>query len=695
VTGSTPETGRITFASVVARVDSALREIEAQESDGDARKRDSGAQESDHGDAGKRGRGRPAAPEPDTEQEVRSYAHLTVRLGPDGRRQELEERFEVLCDRLRLDALDRAVLAVCVAPEIDVQLARSFESLYGDPAHSLATPRLVARLLAVPGVSDADVLVCFDRQAPLILTGAVRIQGAGPLADRSAVVAPQIASHLLGANLYDYTRGGRLRRLNPTTLPLGRQQIVERLTVLRSRPSELPLLVTGPDAPLLLAAAVGHGLVMLDANAAAADDEACADLALASALEDRIAVVDGLEELPVEGRDVAVERLCTLPARPVFCASGPREALALADRPLVEVEIPEATLAEREAAWRAATGEDKVGEVAERFRLEIARIGEAAAAARAEAAMAGGDRLDAELMMRGARLASSRRVGELAELIPPGPTWEDLVLPARQLASLHLLSSFLAHREQVLGDWRFAPVAGERGLTALFAGESGTGKTMASRVIGAAVGLDVYRIDLAGLFSKWVGETEKNLDRIFRAAHGANAVLLFDEADVVFGKRTEASDSGDRYANLETAYLLQRIERYNGVVVLATNLLRNMDEAFVRRLDVVVDFPPPQAETRRRLWRALLPTAAPVGDDVDLDFLAERFELTGGGVRNCTLAAAFLAAEDETPIQMAHLIRAVALEYAKLGRLTVEADFDRFHALVADAGKAAVRLTSS
>jgi hypothetical protein len=607
----------------------------------------------------------------------------------------LEERFAVLCDRLRINALDRAVMAVCVAPEIDLDLARSFETLYGDPTQSLATPRLAARLLAGPGASDADVLVCFDRRAPLITSGAVRLRGTGPLADRSAVIAPQITSHLLGSNLYDYTCGGRLRRINPSALPLGRQQIVDRLTALRSRAPGPPLLVTGPDAALLLAAAGGQGLVMIDANSAATDDDLCADFALAAELEDRVAVIDGLDELPPEGRNLAVERICTLPSRPAFCAAGPREALALADRPVVEVEIPEATVAEREAAWRAATGQRRVGDVAQRFRLEIGKVAEAAAAARAEAAMAGRDRLDDELLMRGARLASSRRVGELAELIPPGPTWADLVLPERQLAALHLLSSFLSHREQVLTDWSFAPVAGERGLTALFAGESGTGKTMASRVIGAAVGLDVYRIDLAGLFSKWVGETEKNLDRIFRTAHGANAVLLFDEADVVFGKRTEASDSGDRYANLETAYLLQRIERYDGVVVLATNLLRNMDEAFVRRLDVVVDFPPPQADTRRRLWRALLPDEAPVGDDVDLDFLADRFELTGGGIRNCTLAAAFLAAEDGTSIGMSHVIRAVALEYAKLGRLTVEADFDRFHALVTGGGDAAERLHSA
>jgi SpoVK/Ycf46/Vps4 family AAA+-type ATPase len=194
--------------------------------------------------------------------------------------------------------------------------------------------------------------------------------------------------------------------------------------------------------------------------------------------------------------------------------------------------------------------------------------------------------------------------------------------------------------------------------------------------------LDVYRVDLSGLFSKWVGETEKNLERVFHAAEAANAVLFFDEADVVFGKRTEASDSSDRYANLETAFLLQRIEVYDGVVVLATNLRSNMDDAFVRRLDLVVDFPPPDLPTRKRLWRALLPSSAPFAEDVDIDFLARRFELSGGGIRNCSVAAALLAADEGGEIRMAHLIRAVAMEYAKLGRLTVQADFGQFHPLV-------------
>ena len=216
----------------------------------------------------------------------------------------------------------------------------------------------------------------------------------------------------------------------------------------------------------------------------------------------------------------------------------------------------------------------------------------------------------------------------------------------------------------------------------LFAGESGTGKTMAAQVLAGELGLEMFRVDLATIVSKYIGETEKNLQRIFTAADGSNAILFFDEADALFGKRSEVSDSHDRYANIEVAYLLQRMEEYPGAVILATNFRRNIDEAFTRRLDFVIDFAFPEAEDRHRIWRLVLPSAAPLAADIDVEFLANQFKLSGGAIRNCSLAAAFSAADEGSQIEMRHLVRAVAQEYGKQGRLTLEADFERFHALL-------------
>jgi SpoVK/Ycf46/Vps4 family AAA+-type ATPase len=205
---------------------------------------------------------------------------------------------------------------------------------------------------------------------------------------------------------------------------------------------------------------------------------------------------------------------------------------------------------------------------------------------------------------------------------------------------------------------------------------------MAGQVLAKELGLELFRIDLATIVSKYIGETEKNLDRIFDAAEGSNAILFFDEADALFGKRSEVRDSHDRYANIEVAYLLQKMEGYAGAVILATNFRQNIDDAFLRRIDVVVDFPFPEAEDRHRIWNLLLPDTAPLDDDIDVEFLAGQFKLSGGSIRNCSLAAAFMAADEGGRIGMRHLVRGVALEYGKQGRLTLESDFERFHELI-------------
>jgi SpoVK/Ycf46/Vps4 family AAA+-type ATPase len=220
---------------------------------------------------------------------------------------------------------------------------------------------------------------------------------------------------------------------------------------------------------------------------------------------------------------------------------------------------------------------------------------------------------------------------------------------------------------RVAEDWRLDRF-GNPGVTALFAGDPGTGKTLAAEVIATEVGIDLMIVDLSRLVSKWIGETEKNLAEVFDAAERTQAVLLFDEADALFGKRTEVSDAHDRYANLETAYLLARLERFEGLAVLSTNLRQNIDPAFIRRLEFVVDFDGPETAERELLWRVHLPNRAPLAGDVDPAELAHLYELVGGHIRNAAVAAAFLAAAEDQPVGRGHLLRAVRREYAKAGR---------------------------
>jgi len=212
-------------------------------------------------------------------------------------------------------------------------------------------------------------------------------------------------------------------------------------------------------------------------------------------------------------------------------------------------------------------------------------------------------------------------------------------------------------------------------VVALFAGDSGTGKTMSAEVVAAELGLDLYVIDLSSVVDKYIGETEKNLERVFTEAAGVNGVLLFDEADAVFGRRSEVRDARDRYANVESAYLLQRVESFDGIAVLTTNLRSNVDPAFTRRLDAVVDFPQPDAAERLALWDRCLGPDLPRAGDLDLAFCAERFELAGGSIRACAVSAAYLAADADRPVGMAEVIAAVHQEYRKLGRLLLDSEF--------------------
>lgn len=271
----------------------------------------------------------------------------------------------------------------------------------------------------------------------------------------------------------------------------------------------------------------------------------------------------------------------------------------------------------------------------------------------------------------------------LAQPVRLSYTWDDLVLPAPTTARLRELASALAARDKVFDEWGFRRLSGGySSVRVLFSGASGTGKTMSAAVIAREVGLELFQVDVSAVVSKYIGDTEKNLERIFRAAEGSDVLLLFDEADALFGKRSEVADAHDRYANIEASYLLQRVERYDGVLILATNLTANLDEAFSRRLHGEIEFPLPDERAREQLWRKAFPPPAPIGDDVNPALLAAQFQLSGGDIRNVALAAAFLAAHERAPIGLAHVMRALARQRHRQGKLPTLAEFGQYLHLV-------------
>ncbi len=288
----------------------------------------------------------------------------------------------------------------------------------------------------------------------------------------------------------------------------------------------------------------------------------------------------------------------------------------------------------------------------------------------------------------GCKLQSNKNLSTFSRKTNPKYRWEDIILPEDKIEQLKEICSYVKYKNVVYLDWGFdKKLSLGKGLNILFSGPSGTGKTMAAEIITNELSLELYKIDLSCVVSKYIGETEKNLSKIFKEAETSNAILFFDEADALFGKRSEVKDSHDRYANIEIAYLLQKMEEYEGMVILATNLQKNIDEAFTRRMHFIVEFPFPDEKYRYRIWQSIFPNEAPKSDDIDFDFLAKNFKIAGGNIKNIILTSAFLSAEDSEVIIMKHIINGTKREFQKMGRLCVQSDFGKYYELISGGAK--------
>jgi hypothetical protein len=594
-------------------------------------------------------------------------------------------RLRDLARRFELDDLDVELLLAALAPDVDDRFERYYGYLNDDVTRRRAS---VGLALGLAGVDASSRLGRrrLDLGQPLVAAGLVEVEDPDrPFLTRGLRVPDRVTAHVLGVDEPDVAIAFALVDAGPTGEPS-----FEPLTNAIAGSDAFVYVhdreATGVHTAVDAAETAGVPSVVVDLDrVAAAEAEHVVVAAVRDArLRGAVLIIGPVDEL-AEANPAALHRLTSFPA-PLVVFGRRGWDPAWSRRPPFILEAPRLSTGGRARIWAAALeGRTENGfrasAITAQYRLGAGQIRQAADAAVLAARLGNRALSEADVRM-GARQQNAARLERLAHRIEPRVAWDDLVLPPVVLTGLRGLAARARHRELVLGEWKMRPGGGRgTGITALFAGESGTGKTMSAEVIATDLGLDLYVVNLATVVDKYVGETEKNLDRIFLEADNVNGVLLFDEADALFGQRSEVRDSHDRYANIEVAYLLQRMETFDGLAVLATNLRSNIDEAFTRRLDTIVDFPMPDAAQRLTLWdQCLAPLAR--GEALDLEYCARAFELSGGNIRSIAVTIAYQSAAGGRPVTMFDVVRAVGEEYRKLGRLCLEAEFGPYFPLL-------------
>jgi len=588
-----------------------------------------------------------------------------------------------LSEMFLLSPFEQDVLLLCAGMELDGNFPSLCASAQGDSHRNYATFSLA--LAALPGAHWNALTPA----APLRRWRLIEIAHGGESLLRSQLrIDEHVLHYLTGISFMDQRLEGLVKPFTIRgSLPPSHEQVADRIAHFwarrRGSTEWATVQICGRDqsskcnVAARACARLGlrlHIMRAADVPQSVAEREAFARLWEREALllGSALLLEQGEQEIP----PAALSLIDSLNS--VLFVSVP-ESLSLRDRPLYRVEVRKPSPDEQQSVWLNVLGpmasevNGELERVVSQFSLGTDAIHNAGELVHEALAHENEETSAGNTLWDACRTQARPRLDDLAQRIEAVATWNDLVLPGSQMSALHEISIHVRQRAKVYRDWGFA-ARGERGLgiSALFAGASGTGKTMAAEVLANDLQLDLYRIDLSQVVSKYIGETEKNLRRVFDAAEEGGAVLLFDEADALFGKRSEVKDSHDRYANIEVSYLLQRMESYRGLAILTTNLKTAVDTAFMRRLRFIIEFPFPDAAHRAQIWRQIFPIQTPT-HELDFTRLA-RLSIPGGNIRNIALHAAFLAADGGAAVTMAHLARAARSEYTKLEKPLTEAE---------------------
>jgi hypothetical protein len=660
----------------------------------------------------------PKAEEAVYQHEIERITLATQEIRQQALSQKVELRLHQLVQIFTLNSFELDAFLICLAPALDLRYERLYGFLQDNVTLKQASVNLILSLLCSQVEQRFEQFACFQPNAPLfkhhlLEWGDEKSNSSGNLLSRLIKVDPAIASWLLGRYHPTALLGSTARLEWPVeddtdallAAKLDEQFNLTAATACKDYPPAL-LGFFGPDLPAQHSAArqlalkLGCPLFSIDlASAAAGDDfpeivrRSLRDARLNGAIPcfsgwDACLLVEqevrgGEQQKGIPSAVPAPEILADLCAFPGWVIISSQNAWHAAgiqrDKPFLWAEFAYPNYSARQLLWKHFLGQPadnqpdaKIAALAGQFMLTGSQIRDAVATARDLSAQQGHP-LGIHDLFSAARIHSHSMLGGLARKIEPRFSWQDIILPSDQLTQLHEVVSTVGSRPLVLEQWGVGKkLVPSSGIPILFAGPPGTGKTMAAEVIANELGLDLYKIELSGVVSKYIGETEKNLERIFDEAEQSNAILFFDEADAIFGKRSEVKDAHDRYANIETSYLLQRMEMYGGVTILATNLRANLDQAFTRRLQFVIDFPFPEEEDRYRIWKTLFPASIPHDPELDFHYLAHSYRLAGGNIRNIIVSAAYMAATDGQSVTLDHLLHGVKREMQKMGRLVDE-----------------------